>query len=162
MSEIMKYNFTINTTASDLWQLSMYGIYGSIIGVTNVVFTAAMILLAARFFSSVNKVLKCLIIIAICIFTVIQPLLVYLRAGKQVKKMPKEINLGFDDEGLHVSLGDQSSDIAWDDVRGITKKPTMLVIFSSERYGYILNNKVLGKQKKDFYSYISTKINQKQ
>ena len=35
----MKYTFTINTSVSDLWQLSMYGIYGSIIGITNVVFT---------------------------------------------------------------------------------------------------------------------------
>lgn len=46
----MKYRFTINTTASDLWQLSMYGIYGSILGAANAVFTAVMVLLAVRFF----------------------------------------------------------------------------------------------------------------
>ena len=159
MRETMKYHFKINTTASDLWQLSMYGIYGSIIGVTNVIFTAAMILLAVRFFSSVHIVLKCLNIIAISIFPVIQPLLVYLRAIKQAQEIPKEVILGFDEQGMHVNLDDQRSDIDWEHVRGITKKPTLLVIFSSERYGFVLNNKVLGDQKEAFYDYISAKIN---
>lgn len=158
MREPMKYHFTINNTAWNLWQLSMYGIYGSIIGLTNVAFTLAMVLLAVRYFASVHIVLKCLIIIGVSLFTVIQPLSVYLRARKQARGMPQEVNLAFDDQGIHVSVGDQKSDIEWAAVRGITKKPTLLVIFSSEQYGFVLSNKVLGEQRKEFYSYISSKI----
>lgn len=102
--------------------------------------------------------LKCLIIIGISLFTVIQPLAVYLRASKQVKGMPQGVNLGFDDQGIHIVLGNQKSDIEWAAVRGITKKPTMLVIFSSEQYGFVLNNKLLGEQRKEFYDYISSKV----
>lgn len=161
MRELMKYQFKFSTTAADLWQLSMYGTYGTILGMTNVVFTIAMILLAVRFFSSVHIVLKCLLIVAICLFTVIQPVLVYLRARKQVKNMPGEVTLGFDDQGMHVSLGDKNSDIEWSAVRGITKKPTLLVVFSSARHGYVLNNKVLGEHKEAFYNYFSSKIEKK-
>lgn len=154
----MKYQFTLHTTASELWQLFMYGIYGSMLGMINVVFTAAMILLAVRFFSSAHFVLKGLLVIAISLFTVIQPLLAYLRARKQAKSLPQEVRLGFDDEGMHISMGDQKSDVAWDAVRGITRKPTLLVIFSSARHGFVLSNKVLGEHKEAFYQYITTKI----
>ena len=155
----MKYQFAINTTASDLWQLSLYGTYGSIIGLTNVVFTVAMILLSVRFFSDANIVLKCLLIIAICIFPVIQPFLVYLQARKQAKNLPGEVHLGFDDNGMHICIGNQKEDIPWSSVRGVSKKPTLLVIFSSAQHGYVLNNKVLGEQKEEFYKYICSKIN---
>jgi hypothetical protein len=161
MRKYMKYQFTINTTASDLWQLSMYGIYGSIVGATNTAFTAAMILLTVRFFSNVHIILKCLLILACCLFPIIQPLLVYIRARKQVKNVPKDVNLGFDDQGIHVNIGDQKSDIDWNNVTGITKKPTLMVIYTSARHGYVLTNKVLGDQKKAFYNYICSKLEKK-
>lgn len=154
----MDYNFDVNTTASDLWQLSMYSVYSSMIGMTNVVFTAAMVLLAIRFFSDAHIVLKCLMVVGICIFPVIQPLLVYLRATKRVKSLPGMVHLGFDDQGMHVSVKDEKSDIEWSAVRGIIKKPTLLVILSSAQHGYILNNKVLGEQKEAFYNYICSKV----
>lgn len=157
----MKYQFTINTTASDLWQLSMYGTYGSILGVTNAVFTVAMVLLAVRFFSEASMVLKCLLIAAICIFPVFQPLLVYRRAKKQAKNLPKDVLLSFDDQGMHVSIGVQKEDIAWNAVRGITKKPTLLILYSSAQHGYVLSNKVLGEHKEEFYQYVRSKIDQK-
>ncbi len=156
----MKYQFTINTTALDLWQLSLYGTYGSILGMTNVVFTAAMILLSVRFFADAHIVLKCLLIITICIFPVIQPILVYLQARKQVKNLPGEVQLGFDDYGIHIFIGNQKEDIHWSSVRGINRKPTLLVIFSSAQHGYVLNNKVLGEQKEEFYNYICSRMNE--
>lgn len=156
----MKYHFKMHTTAFDLWQMSMYGTYSSILGTTNVVFTAAMILLAVRFFSGANIVLKCVLILAICIFPVIQPLLVYRKAVKQAKHLTSEVDLGFDDEGMHVSVGQQKETIHWNAVKGIAKKPTLLVLYSSAQHGYVLNNKVLGKQKEEFYNYICSKINQ--
>ena len=159
--ELMKYHFKVKTTASDLWQLSMYGTYTSILGVTNAVFTAAMILMAVRFFPGAGTVLKVLLILAICIFPIIQPLLVYLRAVKQAKALTQEVDLVFDDEGIHVSMGAQKEKIQWNAVKGLNKKPTLLVIYSSAQHGYVLNNKVLGEQKEEFFNYIRSKINVK-
>jgi hypothetical protein len=150
----MKYQFTLNTTASDLWQLSMYALYGSIFGASGLIFTAMMILLAIRFYSSAHVVLKGLLILGSCLFPVIQPLFVYLRAIRQAKNMPKEVHLSFDEQGMHVRIGVQKEDIDWNSIKGITKKPTLLIIFTSAHHGYVLNNKVLGKQRDDFYNYI--------
>ena len=37
----MRYKYTYRTTARDLWQLSMYYIYGSLAGLCNIIFTVA-------------------------------------------------------------------------------------------------------------------------
>jgi hypothetical protein len=157
----MKYQFTVNVTAYDLWQISMYGIYGSIIGIMNAVFTAAMILIAVRFFSGAHIVVKCLLVIACSLFPLIQPLVVYTRAMKQAKSVPKEVQLCFDDEGIHINVGDKKSDIDWNSVTGILKKPTLLIVYVSSQHGYVLTNKVLGGHRKAFYDYVCSKLKNK-
>ncbi|AOT69496.1 YcxB family protein [Geosporobacter ferrireducens] len=154
----MKYMFAYRTTAFDLWQLSMYSIYGSMVGVCNIIFTVAMLLLSSKFWGDVNSLMKILFIIAICLFTVIQPAIVYMRAKRQVATIPQDMEIGFDDNGIHVKAGNQNSDLKWNTIKGVSKKPTMIVIFSTTKHGFVLTNKVLGKQKEAFYDYIVSKI----
>lgn len=154
----MKYKFTYQTTAFDLWQLSMYGIYSSMVGVCNMIFTVAMVLLTAKFWSDVNSFMKILFIIAICLFTVIQPAVVYMRAKRQVATVPHDMEISFDDHGIHVKTEKQSSDLKWNTIKGVSKKPSMIVIFSTTKHGFVLTNKVLGKQKEAFYDYVISKI----
>lgn len=154
----MKYKFTYQTTAFDLWQLSMYSIYGTMVGVCNIIFTVAMLLLTAKFWGAVNIFMKVLLILAICLFTVIQPAVVYIRAKKQIAAVPQDMEIGFDDHGVHVKTQNQTSDLKWKTIKGISKKPSMVVIFSTTKHGFVLTNKVLGKQKEAFYNYVLSKI----
>lgn len=154
----MKYKFVYQTTAFDLWQLSMYSIYSSMVGVCNIIFTVAMLLLTVKYWGEVSIFLKILLIIGICLFTVIQPTMVYMRAKKQVATAPREMEIGFDDYGIHVKTQSKSSDLKWNKIKGVSKKPSMIVIFSTGQHGFILTNKVLGKQKEAFYDYVLSKI----
>lgn len=154
----MAYKFTYQTTALDLWQLSMYGIYGSMVGVCNIIFTVAMFLVTAKFWTSVNVFMKIVLIIGICLFTVIQPLAVYMRAKKQMAVASHKVEISFDDAGIHVKTKNKKSDLKWSTIKAISKKPSMIIIFSSNKHGFVLTNKVLGKQKASFYAYIVSKI----
>lgn len=154
----MKYKFNYQITAFDLWQLSMYGTYGSLVGVCNIIFTIAMILLSVKFWVSVNILVKILLIIAICLFIVIQPVVVYFRAIRQVAAVSQDMEIGFDDHGIHVKTQSKSSDLKWNKIKGVSKKPSMIVIFSTGQHGFVLTNKVLGKQKEAFYDYVLSKI----
>ncbi|HHX59879.1 MAG TPA: YcxB family protein [Epulopiscium sp.] len=155
----MKYKFTYTTTALDVWQLAMYGTYGSLIGVCNIIFTVAMLLLTGKFWGDVGIPMKILLIIGICLFTVIQPLAIYRRAKKQIPEIPQEVEIGFDDHGVHIKTGDQNSKLKWKAIQGVSKKPTMIIIFSTQKHGFVLNNKVLGKEKRACYEYILSKTN---
>ena len=154
----MKYKFYYKTTAFDIWQLSMYSIYGSIVGVCNIIFTVMMLLLTTKFWVDVNNLLRVLLIIGICLFTVIQPLVVYTRAKRQASRISDDMEIGFDDNGISIKTKKQSSELTWNEVKGVIKKPTMIVIFSTNQHGFILNNRSLGNQREAFYDYVLSKI----
>lgn len=154
----MKYQFTYQTTAFDLWRLSMYSIYSSMVGRCNIIFTVAMLLLTARYWEDVNIFIKILLIFAICLFTVIQPIAVYMRSKRQVKTVPHNMEIGFDDYGIHVKTENKNSDLKWHTIKAVSKKLGMIIIFSTTKHGFVLTNKVLGQQKKDFYEYVVSKI----
>ena len=155
------YKFTYRTSAVDFWQLSMYYIYGSIVGVCNVMFTVAMFVLIVTLWSTASPILQTLMAFGCCVFTVIQPLILWNRAKRMAKGMLYDTEMSFNDRGIHINTNDQNADIVWRNVKKIAKKPTMIIIYSDRIHGYVLTNRVLGKKKKEFYEYVISKINNK-
>ena len=154
----MRYQFIYKNTTFDFWQLSMYYTYGSMIGVCNTIFTVAMVLLTFRIWDNVSTFIKILLILACCLFPVMQPIGIYVRAKKQAA-YSKAIEIGFDDAGIHVKSENEISDLKWKKIKKVSKKPNMIVIFSTTTHGFMITNKTLGQQSKDFYNYVVSKIN---
>lgn len=158
------YKFTYRTSAFDFLQLSMYSIYysyKSVVAICNVVFTAVMFLLAVTMWNTVDPIFKMLMIFGCSLFTVIQPLILWNRGRKMAKRILYDTEISFNDRGIHINTNDQNADIFWRNVKKVAKKPTMIIIYSDRIHGYVLTNKVLGKQKKEFYEYVISKINKK-
>jgi len=154
----MKYKFDYQIIAFDLWKLSMHVTYGSIVGASNIVFTIAMILVTARFWNEVNIMLKLLMIFGISLFTVIQPLAIYLRAKKHLENVPEGMEIGFDDKGVHIQTSEQNSDIKWNTIKKIINKTNMIILFTTSKYGLIITNKMLGSKKEEFYKYLISEV----
>ena len=73
MKEKMRFEYVYRNTASDLWQLSMYYTYGSMVGVCNIIFTAAMFILAAVRWGESSVWMRTAIVLGCCLFTIFQP-----------------------------------------------------------------------------------------
>lgn len=136
----------------------MYGIYRSTVGLVNVIFTVAMIVLAVRYFQDANWIYRILMILGLSLFTVIQPIVIYSRAKKQLSGMSRDMEIGFDDYGVHVRSDKEKSSIKWKNIKGIAKQPTLVIVYSSATHGFILTNKVLGKEREAFYRYVISKL----
>jgi hypothetical protein len=139
----------------------MYSIYGSIVGVCNIIFTVAMVLLTVRFWVEANVLIKLLLIFGMSLFTVIQPLLVYSRAKKQVGSSPSDVEISFADEGVYVKSNKQTSHLKWHQIKSVLKKPTILVVVDNSKHGFILNNAVLGERKEVLYQYLISRVKNK-
>ena len=137
----MRYKYTYRTTARDLWQLSMYYIYGSLAGLCNIIFTVAAFALGFSRWDQAQGIVRCLIVLGCCLFTVIQPLMIYAKAKKQA-----------------AGMGDDTSQLPWKSVKRISRKPAMIIIFSDTTHGFIFTNRVLGNEKEEFYRYASSKV----
>ena len=154
----MEYKYMCDVKASDLWKMAMVRTYKAAIGVVNIVFTVAMILLTFRFWKTAPDILRILMIFGCIVFPVIQPLATYGMCVKQLENMPRDMELKFDDVGVHVSTGGQSELIRWNKVRNAIKRDNMIVVMSDDSHGYMLTNRVLGNEKEEFYNFLCSKI----
>ena len=154
----MRYKYTYRTTARDLWQLSMYYIYGSLAGLCNIIFTVAAFALGFSRWDQAQGIVRCLIVLGCCLFTVIQPLMIYAKAKKQAAGITQDTQVSIDDNGLYIRVGDDTSQLPWKSVKRISRKPAMIIIFSDTTHGFIFTNRVLGHEKEEFYRYASSKV----
>lgn len=154
----MRYKFRFKTTAADIWQLAMYHIYGSMVGLCNIIFTAAMILLSVSYWHTVSLPLRLLMIAGCLLFSVLQPLFIYLRASRQAAGIAGEVELGFDDGGVRIKSGKDSLTLSWKQIKRVSRKPTLLIIYTDTKHGFILNNRTLGTDRDAFYQYLLAKM----
>ncbi len=66
--------------------------------------------------------------------------------------------MSFDDWGIHIKQGEKCSEIKWEKIKRIAKKPNMILIFSDSTHGFVLTARVLKEEKDEFYAYVVSKI----
>lgn len=153
----MTYQYKSSVRAADFFRMSMRQTYHSVAGMCNVVFTVAMILLTVKLWERSGDLVQVLLLFACLLFPVFQPIGIYFRAKAQARTLPEDMELGFDDEGLHVRVGGQKEDIPWKRIR-VVKQPDMIIVFSDAKHGYMLTNRVMGKEKEEFFAFAEEKI----
>ncbi|RKM59768.1 YcxB family protein [Butyrivibrio sp. CB08] len=154
----MEYKYMCDVKPADIWKMAMVRTYKSPIGLVNIVFTVAMILLTLKFFGTSSDLLRILMIFGCLVFPVIQPLATYGMSVKQLEDLPKNMELTFNDKGVHVETSDKSEDIKWNRIANAIKRNNMIVVMSDDSHGYMFTNRVLGDQKEEFYNFLCSKI----
>lgn len=154
----MCYQYQCKIRPVDFWKLSMRRTYRSMVGVCNIVFGVAMILLTIRFWNQANDIVQTLLFLACLLIPVIQPIGVYLKSKAQVAVIPQGTELSFGDDGIHVTLGSEREFIRWNKVKGVRKEGSMIIVYTDANHGYMLTKRVLGSEKDDFYRYVKAHI----
>ena len=154
----MEYRFKCDVKAGDLWKMAMARTYRSLIGLVNVIFTVAMILLTIRFWPTASDLFRVLMVLGCILFPVIQPLAIYGNSVKQLEDLPKDMELLINDGGVRVFVGKKSELLVWKRIKNAIKRSNMIVLMSDDSHGYMLTNRVLGDQKEEFFQYICKKI----
>lgn len=154
----MKYSFNYRIRVSDLWQASMYYAYSSYLAVINVCCIVASVVLLIKLWATSPSWLKALLILFLMLFTVIQPLMIYVRSKDSLAGKTSDITLEFFENEIKITADGQMQTKYYKNVRGIVKKPTLLIIYMEDGNGYILNNKVTGNKKREFYDFVRDKI----
>ena len=154
----MEFRFKCDIVPMDLWKLSMHHTYHSVIGVCNIIFTCAMFVASYFLMGKTNDIIEVLLIFGCLLFTVIQPVLLYLRSKNQVAGVPKDMELLFDEKGLHVTVGEKHESIPWKKIKGVTKEYNMVIIHSDARHGYILTDRAMDGKREPFLEFVEQKM----
>lgn len=107
------YQYEIHIRPMDIWILSMYRTYHSLVGACNLVFEGAMILLTLRFWKQAGDGIQVLLFLACLLVPVIQPVGIYLKAKAQAAMVPQSTKLIFGEDGIYVVLGEKKERIFW-------------------------------------------------
>ncbi|MDO5541348.1 MAG: YcxB family protein [Eubacteriales bacterium] len=154
----MRYKFKCDVNAMDCWKLSMYRIYHSMVGVCSLIFAVSVIAMTVRFWDESGLLLRILMMTACLLVPVVQPLGAYIRSVKQTSQLPKNMELWFSDKGIYVQADGQTANIGWNKINRVIKQPNMVMILVRDGRGYMLTDRVLGKDKDEFYEYLGSRI----
>lgn len=148
--------FDIKLTTKDLWQFSMYHINSGLRGLFNVFFTLAALFMVVTRWGEMITSYRVLMVCCVLMFTVIQPLMLFQKARRQVKTpaMEQPMVLIFGEEGLHVEMGGQDIDFEWDQMGRMDKMPTQVILYMDRIHAYLIPNASLADREAEFVEMV--------
>ncbi|MCR5585590.1 MAG: YcxB family protein [Lachnospiraceae bacterium] len=153
----MDYKFKIKATAFDFFKMCMRETYSLPLGICNIVFFIAAVLLTVKFYGNASAVVRALLIIMCLGFPVIQPVCIFGRALKLARMMPEDMTIETTKSGLLVKVGEASELVAYNKIKKVISTRDCLILNLGGRNGYFLFNRVLGNKKEEFTKFITSK-----
>lgn len=136
----------------------MQRIYHSMVGVISLVLAVSMLALLIRFWGQSDLGTRIVLVLVCLIVPFVQPLGVFMRCVRQVKAIPKDLELKISDKMIYVTTGGKSETIPWEKIRYVMKERNMIILVTNVGSGYMLSNSVLGDERESFYEFASSCI----
>lgn len=112
--------FDVKLTTKDLYAFSMRHTYVGPSGVFSLIISLGSWIVCALRFSSLDNTARLALFIIGCLFTIVQPVMLYFKSGAQARRS-KDINASIHycltEEGILISQGEQEAQVKWSDVR---------------------------------------------
>ena len=153
----MNYKFKYKNTAFELFKLSFFFLYSSLVGIVNIIFTFAMSALISVRWHEANNFLRVILVFAVLFFVLFQPVMMYQKAVKNEKSL-KELTLELGEKGMSVEVGSEHDFMEWSRIKAGKRFPQMLIIFTDNTNGYILTKRIVGKDYKQIFKDILERI----
>ena len=160
----MVYNFKFKLNKIDLFLSSIYYTYFSLGGIFSILFTIfSFVILIYTFvnniFFNMSMQNRVLLIFCCLVFSVIQPLMIYIKVVKRFAKYNQnEVNLEFYVDNFKVTIGKDSGEFNYDRIFKIKKYFNMIVIMYNAINGQIIPDRAFNNNKNEFYNFILEKI----
>ncbi len=148
-----EFHFYIQLNAGDLWLFSMYYSNRGYMGLFNVIFTVAAIILIFLRWDSFTFFYRWLLAFCATLFPVWQPLLLFTKARRQAVtgsvKDPEYITVSND--GIKVEQTGESVELNWDDVAKIQSLFGLIMIYTDRIHAFLLPGRYVGDAREPLY-----------
>lgn len=133
--------FQYQTKVSDMYRFLMHHAYVGVSGIINLLISAGALALLFAGAGGGQAFSNLMLILIASLFTIINPILLYYKAAKQVKLTPmfqKPIDYYINEEGILVSQGEEKLLINWTDIWKAVETKQAFYFYLSMRGAYIL------------------------
>lgn len=155
MNKIIELKMKITTR--DLWVFSMYHSNRGFQGVFNIIFTLAWFYLLITQELDIPR--RIAYLVCAMMFSVIQPLLLYLKSMKQAKTdaIRQEFILSIQEKGLKVTRANSSGEFAWEDIYKTMFYPNLIIIYVDIRRAYLIPKRYWKENQKELIQILKEK-----
>lgn len=137
----MKAEFKVNITPKDMFCFLINNTYRKFTGIIWIIFSIAVIGVAVYTWGDVNIGNSILLIVTASLYTVINPLILWMKANAQIKHnnyFNNELVYAVDAKGISVSQNEESTTIKWDEMWKAVKYGKLVVVYVSTIRAFIL------------------------
>lgn len=157
----MKVEFNVKITRKEMFSFLINNTYRKPMGVILFIFGIACFVIAGCTYEQMGVQSTLLLILLGSLYTIIQPILLWKNAGRQIKKNPvyqNELRYEFDDKGITVSQGDSVTSKKWEECYKAADYGKLVVIYIMINNGIILPKAAIGEQYDDFKKLVTAHL----
>lgn len=150
-------SFSVQMTVKDVYRFNMYHVYHSVSGLVGLLLSLLALCNLIISFDSLTDQGKTIMTIVALWFTVLEPIMVYSRAKKQVKKIAsyhKPLHYKIDEQGITVSQDEESQTMEWNRLRRIVKTRQQILVYSSRVHAFIFPRAAWQDQEKEIQNLL--------
>ena len=148
------YSYTYKNTPGDFLRFRLGNTYSQWTGIVNVVFTAAMVGLIARFWNATNGLGKGLMVLGVLLFPLFQPLAMWLSGIKQAASIEPETTLELTEQELVIRVLVHEQRIPWKKCAGLQRRLGITILIPDASHAYLLPDRVTGSKAKEVYAFL--------
>lgn len=146
----MRAKFDVKMTRGILFDFQLAHMYRSFSGWFSLAFGVGVLAVALTTFRKTDLTMSMLYFFCAFYALPLQPILLYLRAARQMKLNPvykEALHYEISDEGIFSRQKGQEAHIGWDQVVKATETRRSLLLYTGKRYSFLLPKESMGGQK---------------
>lgn len=145
----MSAEFEVTITDKDMFRFNLYHAYHGFQGIIATLVGVWVLIMAGLTFGKVNLMYTIIYILLGILFLIYVPGNLYLRSKKQISSsevLKNALQYRIDDDGVHVSQGEQTADLPWKQIYKMVSTKNQLLIYSSRLNAYIIPREAVREQ----------------
>lgn len=155
--------FEVKVRAKDLYGFTMYHTYSGIMGKLWVVFSIFCLIASVWTFGDVSMQGTAALVVLGCLFTIINPLMLYYKCVKRVRKTEiykNPFQYTFTKKGFSIAQGEQSSRMNWLDLFQIVCTKKAVYLCPDPVHAQIISLEQLGDQAEALKDFLRNQVSQ--
>lgn len=132
-----------------MFRFNLYHAYHGFQGIIATLVGVWVLIMAGLTFGKVNLMYTIIYILLGILFLIYVPGNLYLRSKKQISSsevLKNALQYRIDDDGVHVSQGEQTADLPWKQIYKMVSTKNQLLIYSSRLNAYIIPREAVREQ----------------
>lgn len=136
----MEINFSVDLTVKDMYRFLLYNTYYKFTGILWIVFSFVVVGITIYTWETVPLMNSMLMIALAMLYTIINPILIYIKARKQIKRnhqILSDLQYKINDQGIYIFQGEEEAHCEWNQIWKIVQYKNQVVAYVSTSRAFI-------------------------